>query len=96
MATGGLGEHGNVTGADPLFSQGAVVVNTNTSMLATVNVRSPLLFYQTRMLIPASGRLEHDLTLLDRSLCAVNSHSYRRTRLVWRRVPTERGLQRGG
>lgn len=40
VATGGLGEHGNVTGADPLYSQGAVVVNTNTSLLATVNVLS--------------------------------------------------------
>ncbi|KZV72173.1 hypothetical protein PENSPDRAFT_663971 [Peniophora sp. CONT] len=40
VSTGGLGEHGNVTGADPLYSQGAIVVNTNASMLATVNAGS--------------------------------------------------------
>jgi hypothetical protein len=40
MATGGLGQHGNVTGADPLYSQGAVVVHNNASMLATVNAGS--------------------------------------------------------
>ena len=43
VSTGGLGEHGNVTGADPLYSQGAIVVNSKTNMLATVNV-CPFLF----------------------------------------------------
>lgn len=38
MSAGGLGQHGNVTGADPLYSQGAVVVHSNSSLLATVNV----------------------------------------------------------
>ncbi|KZV69860.1 hypothetical protein PENSPDRAFT_675927 [Peniophora sp. CONT] len=40
MSTGGLGQHGNVTGADPLFSQGAIVVNPATNLLATVNAGS--------------------------------------------------------
>ncbi|VDB84798.1 unnamed protein product [Peniophora sp. CBMAI 1063] len=40
VSTGGLGEHGNVTGADPLYSQGAIVVNSKTNMLATVNAGS--------------------------------------------------------
>lgn len=94
MATGGLGEHGNVTGGDPLYSQGSVVVNTNTSMLATVNVRAFSSLPCVCMLIYYLGRLEHHLAILDRPIFAFNTYGHRCSCLVWRRVPAERGLQR--
>ena len=40
MATGGAGQHGNAEGPDPLFGQGSVKTNANSSMLATVNAGS--------------------------------------------------------